>query len=280
MIPTYNRCALLPRAIDSVLAQTVPGVEILLCDDGSTDATKEIYSHDPRVTYVHLPHGGANIARNTGIDLAAGKYIAFLDSDDTWEPTMLERQLFHIESSGADIVSCGFARHDGDSVTQVLEKPGFIDYRDLLGGNYITTQTIMGKAECLKVTRFDPTFPRMQDWEYALRLAKNYRFYYFDEVLCHQHVQADSISKKPELALAALRALCQMYQTELKQSLSCAQLLYSTAQTYALECGKKCTQEYKGVLSLISPSRPFRENLYILRFFLSMLWQAIRKAAI
>ncbi|ELZ10994.1 family 2 glycosyl transferase [Halovivax asiaticus JCM 14624] len=96
VIPTYNRAALLSRAIDSVLAQTADDFELLVVDDGSTDDTEAVVTgyRDDRVRYIaHDTNRGANQARNTGIDAADGDFVAFLDSDDEWRPRKLEAQL-------------------------------------------------------------------------------------------------------------------------------------------------------------------------------------------
>ena len=95
VIPTYNRCELLKRAISSVINQTVQTKEIIIVDNGSTDNThKMISSLFPKTTYIHEKRKGVSIARNLGIKNCYSKWIAFLDSDDAWEPQKLEKQLF------------------------------------------------------------------------------------------------------------------------------------------------------------------------------------------
>ncbi len=94
VIPTYNRSRLLVRAIDSVLAQTVPAAEILVVDDGSTDDTADVVAdYGARVRYLRQPNAGVAAARNHGVRAASHELIAFLDSDDIWLPRKLERQL-------------------------------------------------------------------------------------------------------------------------------------------------------------------------------------------
>ena len=93
IIPTYNRSQYLPQAIDSVLEQTFSSVELIVVDDGSTDDTKKaIEAYSDRIIYNHIPNSGPAVARNTGMQLATGEYIAYLDSDDLYYPYKLELQ--------------------------------------------------------------------------------------------------------------------------------------------------------------------------------------------
>ena len=95
VIPTYNRCDLLKRAVSSALNQTISTKEIIIIDNGSTDNTKEmISSFYPKITYIYEKRRGVSIARNLGIKNCNSTWIAFLDSDDAWEPQKLEQQLF------------------------------------------------------------------------------------------------------------------------------------------------------------------------------------------
>ena len=91
VIPTYNRANYLPQAIDSVLEQSVPDVEIIVVDDGSTDDTRVcVNAYGDRVRYLYTPNGGVGHARNVGMRAAVGKYLTFLDSDDLYYPYSLE----------------------------------------------------------------------------------------------------------------------------------------------------------------------------------------------
>jgi glycosyltransferase involved in cell wall biosynthesis len=97
IVPTYNRAYCLARALDSILCQTYEALEVVVIDDGSTDNTRELvssrYAHDARVRYFYEENRGVTAARNQGIKLSRGDYVAFLDSDDTWERWKLELQV-------------------------------------------------------------------------------------------------------------------------------------------------------------------------------------------
>src|SRR3972149_3328027 len=94
IIPTYNRATMCKTAVESVLSQTYGEVEVIVVDDGSNDDTKQIISGlNDRIQYIWQKNSGVVTARNLGMQMAKGEYIAFLDSDDTWLPWKLEAQL-------------------------------------------------------------------------------------------------------------------------------------------------------------------------------------------
>lgn len=275
IIPTYNRKAVLMRAVESALSQTLSDIEVLIADDGSTDRTEELFAacKDPRVQYHVLPHRGACAARNAGLALARGQYIAFLDSDDVWMPNKLELQKHQLETSGADVVFCAFRRHDGTGVSCFPgpDTPeGQISYQQLLGGNLVSTQTLFGRAECMKRIRFDERFPRMQDWEYAIRLAKSSRLFYFSDVLAELFVQSDSISRKPELGLKAIQLLFRKYRRDFARSMPNTLLMLNTMETFANQCGERYAAEYLRALSI---RRSRQENKFLLHKGVSLMLQ-------
>lgn len=278
IIPTYNRKAVLMRAVESALSQTLADIEVLIADDGSTDGTEELFAacRDSRVRYCPLPHRGACAARNAGIALASGRYIAFLDSDDVWMPNKLELQKHQLETSGADVVFCAFRRHDGANVSCFPDPDmpeGQISYQQLLAGNFVSTQTLFGRAACMKQIRFDERFPRMQDWEYAIRLAKSSRLFYFSDVLAELFVQSDSISRKPELGLKAIQLLFWKYRRDFARSMPNTLLMLNTMETFASQCGGRYAAEYLRALSI---RRSMQENKFLLHKGVSLMLQELR----
>ncbi|MEW8499606.1 MAG: glycosyltransferase [Candidatus Thiodiazotropha taylori] len=100
IIPTYNRASTLPRALDSVFAQTLPPLEVIVIDDGSDDETKTVVERDyPDVIYLPQPNSGVSHARNSGIRHAKGEWLALLDSDDSWLPEKLQLQMASLNRS-------------------------------------------------------------------------------------------------------------------------------------------------------------------------------------
>jgi glycosyltransferase involved in cell wall biosynthesis len=102
VIPSYNRAYCIATTVDSTLAQTHENLEILIVDDGSSDGTRELieerYRGEPRVRYIYQPNAGVSAARNHGLRLARGQFIALLDSDDIWLPWKVEAQLRCLEA--------------------------------------------------------------------------------------------------------------------------------------------------------------------------------------
>lgn len=114
IVPIYNAEKYLHECVDSILAQTLTDIEVILVDDGSTDTSPaicdEYAAKDNRVSVIHKPNGRASSARNAGIHAATGEYIAFVDSDDLISPEMYETML----AADADACLCDYVRFDGE----------------------------------------------------------------------------------------------------------------------------------------------------------------------
>lgn len=130
IVPAYNAQAYIDTAVRSVLAQTMPELEVLVLDDCSTDDTaariRQLAQTDPRVRPVFNEENmGVAKTRNKGLDMAAGEYVALLDADDFWYPDKLEKQLAVIQSTGADLVYSGYALVDnnGEKIKDFFAPP-------------------------------------------------------------------------------------------------------------------------------------------------------------
>ena len=206
VIPTYNQADYLATALNSVLAQTYRGYEIVIVDDGSTDETAHIVRNfvmaRPRqISYVRQPNCGLAAARNAGIRAAKGHWVALLDSDDIWLPDFLETmlRLLH-EHPQTDVFYCGvqFMDAHGIDLPQVSNQtvPSHHMYAALLRANFLIPSTIfLRKMAVVGAGYFDPAFRRLQDWELWWRMLQlGYGFVGTEEILVRYRVHDNSLS--------------------------------------------------------------------------------------
>jgi glycosyltransferase involved in cell wall biosynthesis len=204
IIPTYNRSDLISETIQSVLNQIYQNLELIIVDDGSTDHTKEIVNSfkDPRIQYIYTENwGGPARPRNIGIKHAKGEYIAFLDSDDTWYPTKLNRCIEEL-TNDRDLV-CHNLRYirNGKYWKDVKCGPAKrASFNNLLySGNCLAPSAVVVRKACLlRVAGFseDPKVISSEDYDLWLKLSKErVRFHFIDEILGEYHVHESSISK-------------------------------------------------------------------------------------
>lgn len=203
VIPTYNRAGVIVRSVESVLNQTYRDIEVIVVDDCSTDDTRAVLEtiKDERLRYYCLEkNSGACAARNKGIELSRGEYIAFQDSDDEFLPNKMELQLNTLLEKGADIVFCAFEKIFSDGVRQYIPEnaaEGFLSQRELIYDSLVSTQTILGKAEVIRSVGFDVTMPRMQDYDFIIRASGQYSVYFLNRALVNVYEQPDSITATP-----------------------------------------------------------------------------------
>lgn len=132
IIPVYKVEEYLPRCVHSVLAQSYQNIEIILVDDGSPDGCGALCDRfaaiDSRIQVVHKENGGISSARNAGIHIATGEYICFVDSDDWVSECFVERLVYAIESTEADLAACDFQKIDREEKIRDIEagKPEII----------------------------------------------------------------------------------------------------------------------------------------------------------
>ncbi len=192
IITTHNRKELLSRAINSVLNQTYKNIECIVIDDASSDGTNELCQNS-KITYIYIPSNesrGGNYARNLGIKAASGKYCAFLDDDDYWLPTKIEKQVSLIEQMNCEMVYCG--------CRQEIINTNIVRYRDVMPISYLcgdmqkkilqnicttTTNMLVRKQALLDVGLFDENLRFWQEYELTIRLAQRSPFYFVNEPL-------------------------------------------------------------------------------------------------
>lgn len=201
IIPSYNRSATIIRSVNSVLNQTYRDIEVIVVDDCSTDRTKEVLDTvtDPRLRYFCLEkNSGACAARNKGIELAKGEYIAFQDSDDEWLPRKLELQLQAMEQSGAEVAFCKMKDLDYPDThplyTPSIAQSGIVSFQVLYTLVPVGTQAIVAKREVFEHVKFDMNLKKAQDVEWTFRAGRLYQFYFVNQVLVYRYLQGDSIT--------------------------------------------------------------------------------------
>lgn len=166
IVPVYNVEAYLDKCIESIVNQTYTNLEIILIDDGSTDSCGEKCDNwklkDTRIVVIHKKNGGLSSARNAGCEIAKGKYIQFVDSDDWIDTNMIDVMLREMESGHADVVCCGMNAVKDDEVIELpwYKKEVLLDTdagMDLLIKNQMLTShsvSKMYKAILFQMTRF------------------------------------------------------------------------------------------------------------------------------
>lgn len=179
IIPTFNRARMVCEAVDSVLAQTLSAFELILVDDGSTDDTADVirsrYGGEPRLCYVHQENGGTACARNHGLDLARGEYVALLDDDDLWLPRHLESQVACLEThEDTDLVICD-ARYEGGERTGTIF--GETSYRlpdsveALARAAWALPGTMLTRTDAARALGFRSEFHHAEDTDFLWRFV-------------------------------------------------------------------------------------------------------------
>lgn len=198
--PVYNSADFIKETILSVTNQTYPNWELIIVDDCSTDNTEfvisELIKAEKRIKYIRQKkNGGAGIARNKGIELAQGKYIAFLDSDDQWLEDKLHLQICYMEKQ-----NCNFSFTDYYIVKGSEPKKLFknyktkISYKDEEKFNYIACSTVIYNQNMLGKI-YMPTIRNRQDWGLWLNILQKTKFAYCYTVpLTYYHIRENSIS--------------------------------------------------------------------------------------
>jgi len=205
IIPTYNRAATICAAIDSVLAQTYPEIEIIVVDDGSTDDTYQIlkaYQQSRKIVYLTQANSGPAAARNRGIKAAHGQYIAFLDADDRWLSEKLAKQIPLFSDADTCLVFSDMQFTGGRTgLYSSLLRRGYRRgdvIRDLLAENFVPTSSVVVRNIALdgsKVFLDDREHvPVGEDYYLWLQLAREFKFNFVNEPLVEYSVHDGQLS--------------------------------------------------------------------------------------
>lgn len=189
IIPTYNRAHTLGRALDSVLAQSRPAAEIIVVDDGSGDASRDLLERDyPQVRVIYQENQGVSAARNRAIEAASGDWLAFLDSDDAWLPQKLERQMQLLEQQPGHLLvhSDEIWIRNGRRVNPMKKhaKCGGHIFRHCLPLCAISPSAAMIHRRLFEeVGLFNEGLPACEDYDLWLRITCRHPVLYIEEPL-------------------------------------------------------------------------------------------------
>jgi glycosyltransferase involved in cell wall biosynthesis len=202
--PTYNRSNVLPRAIESVLQQTFQDYEYIVVDDGSTDNTREVVAdyNDERINYIKLDcNKGFATALNRGIKTAEGEFISFLDSDDEYLRTRLEKTNRILEDRsdriGGVFHSYKVIGENGES--EHLVSDGVFRLADFMEKNIIrgTSNTMYRSSVFEQVGDFDEQLPSTVDYDFQLRVLEEFKLVGINEILSRKYNLKERIQNDP-----------------------------------------------------------------------------------
>lgn len=219
IVPAYRAEKVIGETIDSVVAQTYPNWELLLVEDAGGDGTVEkieryVREHgENRIRLILQPeNGGAAKARNRGLREAAGRYIAYLDADDLWEPEKLERELRFMREKDAAFVFTGyeFADENGRKTGKVVHVPETLNYRQALSNTTIFTTTVLFDTEKIPKELLEMPDVKSEDTALWWKVLRNgYVAWGLDENLARYRRAGKSLSSNK---LEALRRIWNLYR--------------------------------------------------------------------
>jgi len=219
VIPAFNAAAYLQVTLDSLKQQTLVPEQIIVVDDGSTDATLAIAEQNG-VLCLRQERGGPGAARNHGLALAKSEYVAFLDADDWYALDKIERSLEFVQELGADCVATDAWLVAGDRVERRKNEgrivPAVLTLELLLGGNPIVCSTVICRREAVRIAGgFDESQEQVatEDYDLWLRLAQREPIAYLAEPLTFYRTHPGSLSNNTRFMRGVDRILDKVAQT-------------------------------------------------------------------
>ncbi len=192
ILPVYNRIETVQSSVNSVLNQSYTNFELIIIDDGSDDGTKELLETltDERIKILHNPtRKGVSNARNMGLEAASGKYMAYLDSDNLWDPRYLAAMVGAFKRlPDADVVYSGQFLFKGDNKHPYAVRFGSFNRSLLMNRNYIDINSLCHTKEIIeRIGGFDESLVRLVDYDLILRMSENAQIYSVPVLLSHYY---------------------------------------------------------------------------------------------
>lgn len=249
IIPAYNSMNYLPETIESVFHQTFDDLEVIIVNDGSTDETEQWVSQiaDQRVKLISQENRGNSEARNTGIRNARGQFLAFLDADDLWDPTKLEKQVRVLENNpevGLVYTWVAYTNERGQPTGKVPKHQAEGDvWKKLIEKNLLECGSVpMVRSRCFDSCGvFDPNLGSfLEDWDMWLRIASQYPFQVIQEPLVYYRQHSLSGSKNWEAMEKSFRLVIEKAFTFARPEL--LDLKEQRYGSFKLDLAWKCLQ--------------------------------------
>jgi glycosyltransferase involved in cell wall biosynthesis len=218
ILAVYNGEAYIAEALASLCRQTQPQLEVIVVDDGSTDATASVLERfAERINVVRQQNRGVSAARNRGLERASGTYVAFVDYDDLWAPTFLERLTARLNEADDSVAGAVATWREVDAAGQPL--PALRRVGPSYGLPELAQRccfppsgVLLRRAAVIEAGGWDNSFPSTQDWVLWLRLADRGRtFVGVDELLWYSRQHERNISRDPDLMRADVMKICGRY---------------------------------------------------------------------
>jgi len=296
IIPAYNAAKYIGEALRSVANQTFTSHEVIVINDGSPD-TEELESqlkdYPANLSYLKQENRGAAAARNAGLRVASGEFVAFLDADDVWLPNFLENQMEFLKKSEADAVyadalSFGQSPLAGRTFMEVQPSHGEVTPENLLAFKVtvITSTVLVRRAAVVDVGLFDETIRRGHDFDLWFRLVKRgFRFAYHRQVLAHRRILDNSLSgneiSQLERTLSVFDAIKSRGELTAGESEAIRINSDRTVARLAVERGKEklSGRDFAAATRYFEEARRFEKSwklmavLALLRFAPKLLWR-------
>jgi len=266
IIPTYNRAWTLAVSIDSVLVQDYKNIELIVIDDGSTDNTPNLLdTYSGRLKQIRQANAGVSAARNRGIAEATGDFLAFLDSDDTWLPRKIGRQIdFFIrrpETLICQTQEIWIRNNVRVNPRKYHKKLSGMIFEPSLDLCLVSPSAVMIKKELLnEIGCFDESLPACEDYDLWLRASCRYPVYLVDDPLVIKHGgHPDQLSRASGLdrfRVQALHKILQSGQLTASQSKSAIAVLQKKCTIYGAGCRKRGRKDEASYYTRLADSYP------------------------
>jgi len=249
IIPTFNRAWTLEKAVDSVLAQDYHAIEIIIINDGSIDNTLEILKrYGNKISVLTRENSGVSAARNLGIERSHGEFIAFLDSDDTWEPDKISCQIDFFEQH-PDALICQTEEiwiRRGKRVNPRIKhkKPSGLFFEASLHLCLVSPSAVMIHKKLFAIKGvFNENFPVCEDYDLWLRILTDYPIYLIDRPCTIKHGghgdQLSSNHSQDKYRIASIVSLIQSKILSMEQEKMASEVLEKKCRIYGNGCLKR-----------------------------------------